>query len=79
LAAKWRKKKMQGNSNIREAIVECLDCGVKFTLKGRIEIGQEITCPECGTWMEVVSLEPVQVDWIYDEFEDEDEDDEEDW
>ena len=24
-------------------------------------------CPECGTRMEVVELDPVQVDWVYDE------------
>jgi DNA-directed RNA polymerase subunit RPC12/RpoP len=54
---------------IREAMIECMDCGVRFPIKGRIALGQEIACPECGTWMEVVSLDPVQVDWIYDELE----------
>jgi lysine biosynthesis protein LysW len=65
--------------NVREAVIECMDCGVKSVLTGRIELGQEIACPECGTWMEVVSLDPVQVDWVYDELDDDQEDAQEDW
>ena len=69
---------MPEDSRLVEAVIECIDCGVKSTLKGRIELGQEVACPECGTWMEVVSLDPVEVDWIYDEPEYDDEDEEED-
>jgi hypothetical protein len=52
---------------VREATIECIECGVRSTFKGQITLGVKITCPECETWMEVVSLDPVQVDWIYDE------------
>lgn len=68
---------MPVRTTLREAVIECLDCGSKFTLKGRIELGQEITCPDCEAWMEVVSLDPIEVDWIYEEPED-DEDEQQD-
>ena len=64
---------MPEKTKLREAVIECIDCGCKSTLKGQIELGQEVACPECGTWMEVVSLNPIQVDWIYDEPEYEEE------
>jgi len=58
---------MPTKTQLREVIIECIDCGSKYTLKGRIELGQEVVCPECETWMEVVSLDPIEVDWIYEE------------
>jgi lysine biosynthesis protein LysW len=70
---------MPEKSRLVEAVIECIDCGVRSTLKGRIELGQEIVCPECGTWMEVVSLDPVQVDWIYDQPQYDDDQEEQDW
>jgi len=73
-----KTNRMPEDSRLIETVIECIDCGVKSTLKGRIELGQEIACPECGTWMEVVSLDPVQVDWIYDEPEYDDEEEEQD-
>jgi lysine biosynthesis protein LysW len=68
---------MPEKTRLREAVIACIDCGSKFFLKGRIELGQAVTCPECGAWMEISSLDPVQVDWIYEE-PDEDQEDE-DW
>ena len=51
------------------------------------EVGEIITCPECGIDLEVISLDPVEFDLapVDDEEEDDDykfddeEDDEEDW
>jgi alpha-aminoadipate carrier protein LysW len=48
------------------------------------DIGEIITCPECGVELEVISLDPVEFDLaIIDEDEDDeftfDDDDEEDW
>jgi alpha-aminoadipate carrier protein LysW len=36
---------------------ECIECGKKIDLSDAEE-GELITCPECGTEMEVVSLNP---------------------
>jgi hypothetical protein len=51
----------------REAVIRCIECGVKSRYRGQIALGTKVTCPECETWMQVVSLDPVQVDWIYEE------------
>ena len=51
----------------RESLVDCLDCGAELALIGAIDLGQQVTCPECGTVMEVVGLDPIEVDWVYDE------------
>ena len=52
---------------IRAAIIECIECGVRSEYRGKIKLGVRLTCPECQTWMQVVSLDPIEVDWFYDE------------
>jgi lysine biosynthesis protein LysW len=68
---------MAERAKITKATVDCVDCGETITLSGRVEMGQVVNCVECGATMEVVSLDPVEVDWVYDEPEDIDQ--EEDW
>jgi lysine biosynthesis protein LysW len=58
---------MAERTSIKKIVVDCVDCGEPTTLSGRIEIGQIVTCPECYATMEVISLDPVQVDWVRDE------------
>ncbi len=49
------------------------------------DVGEIVTCPECGVDLEVISLDPVEFDLAPDEDEDEDEydfeddEDDEDW
>ena len=69
---------MFAKAKLREAVIECIDCGCKSVIKGQIELGQELVCPECETWMQIVSLEPIEVDWIYEE-PDDDQEEQEDW
>ena len=69
---------MVERARITKTVVDCVDCGDAIALSGRIEMGQIVNCPECGATMEVVSLDPVEVDWIYDEPEYADQE-EEDW
>jgi len=58
---------MTEKARIRKTVVDCVDCGETIALSGRVEIGQIVKCVECGTAMEVVSLDPVEVDWVDDE------------
>jgi alpha-aminoadipate carrier protein LysW len=37
---------------------ECIECGFELTLED-VEEGELIVCPECGTEMEVVGLNPI--------------------
>jgi len=70
---------MTERTRTSKTLVECVDCGAEITLTGQVRLGQEVTCPECSTMLEVVGLDPVEVDWIYDEPEYDDEEEEEDW
>jgi hypothetical protein len=45
-------------------------------------LGQKLTCPHCDAELEVISLNPLELDWAYDwswDEDDEDEEDEDDW
>lgn len=44
----------------------CPDCDTNLRLK-TVRLGQQITCRECGTLLEVVELNPVELDWAFDE------------
>ena len=55
---------MAERAAIRRTVIYCVDCDEKMTLSGRVEMGQIVSCPECGTAMEVISLDPVKVDWV---------------
>lgn len=60
----------------------CIDCDEQITLNARPKLGQRIVCPHCGTELEVIGLDPLELDWAYDMSWDEDEDeydDEDDW
>ncbi|MBL7202011.1 MAG: lysine biosynthesis protein LysW [Anaerolineae bacterium] len=50
-----------------KTVVDCLECGDRITVTGQVKMGQVVTCPECGTKMEVVDLDPFEIDWAYDE------------
>lgn len=57
----------------------CVDCDARFKLNSTPRLGAIITCPECGTELEVIGLDPLELDWAYyDEFDDDDDDDD-DW
>jgi lysine biosynthesis protein LysW len=62
--------------------VFCIDCDEQITLNARAKLGQRIVCPHCGTDLEVIGVDPIELDWAYDMSWDEDEDeedDEDDW
>lgn len=56
----------------------CPECDTRITFKKQPELGQQVTCRECGEVLEVVELEPLELDWAYDEDEEDDWDDWED-
>jgi alpha-aminoadipate carrier protein LysW len=60
----------------------CIDCDEQITLSARPNLGQRIVCPHCGTELEVIGVDPIELDWAYDMSWDEDEDeydDKDDW
>jgi lysine biosynthesis protein LysW len=65
----------------------CPECDEDIRISGTPKLGKIVVCPQCGTRLEVVELDPLELDWAFDEPEDwddeesdyEDEDDELDW
>jgi lysine biosynthesis protein LysW len=60
----------------KEVMAECPNCGAELIFAGRPRLTQTFTCIECDTLLEVVNLTPLELDWAYEEFEDEEDDDE---
>lgn len=51
-------------------VAECPECGAEVELpKGAVE-GEIVQCPECELELEVVSLDPPELDYAPDEEED---------
>jgi alpha-aminoadipate carrier protein LysW len=43
----------------------CPDCGEEIELWSQVKVGEELTCPYCEAELEVISLDPVELDWAY--------------
>ncbi len=56
---------------------ECPSCDYKITIGGRPRIGQRVTCPACRAELQVIWLDPLELDFPFDDEDefDEDEDD----
>ena len=61
---------------------ECPQCGKEISVGLQPRIGQQVTCANCDSELEVVWLDPLELDWpmldLADEEEDDDFDEEED-
>jgi lysine biosynthesis protein LysW len=56
------------------ALVTCVECDEEIEIDGRPRLGQILICPSCHARLEVVSTNPVEVDWADDEDEEWDDD-----
>jgi len=62
----------------------CPECDADISVGKKPFVGQKITCPNCGAYLRIISLSPIEIDWADDDYEDfdddvEDDDDEEEW
>jgi lysine biosynthesis protein LysW len=55
-----------GRKESKMLMTFCLDCEREIDLEARLIVGQRITCPHCGVELEVINLEPLELDWVYD-------------
>jgi lysine biosynthesis protein LysW len=44
--------------------VECPMCDERITISEDIEIGDFVDCEECDRQFEVVSLRPIELEWV---------------
>ncbi|MBN1261436.1 MAG: hypothetical protein JXB35_12230 [Anaerolineae bacterium] len=65
----------------------CPSCGENIRVSGELRVGRYITCPVCEEMLEIIDLNPVELDWAFyddedDDYEDDiddDDDDDDDW
>lgn len=48
------------------ARVYCPDCDGKIVLDPQVRVGHKLICPNCDAELEVISIDPPEVDWAYD-------------
>jgi lysine biosynthesis protein LysW len=50
----------------RTVVAPCPDCEWEIHLGAQPEEGQKITCPKCGVELEIVDMDPPELDWVDD-------------
>lgn len=55
---------------------ECPSCGTFIQVGGKPKMGQQMVCSACDSVLEVVWLDPIELDWAYADEEDDLDDDE---
>jgi len=61
------------------AFATCPGCDENVRISGRPEIGDAIVCQSCGERLQVVSTEPLELDWEFEDEGDWDDDDDDDY
>lgn len=56
----------------------CPDCDEKIILGPHVRLGQKLICSHCGADLEVIGVDPLELDWV-DDWSYEDDEDEDDW
>jgi lysine biosynthesis protein LysW len=49
---------------------ECPNCGAEVKVGAKPKIGQRVTCEACNTELEVAWLDPIELDWPFEDDED---------
>jgi len=53
----------------KTATASCPDCGRTIHLRSRPREGLRFICSSCGSYLELISQEPMELDWAYGEFD----------
>jgi alpha-aminoadipate carrier protein LysW len=49
---------------------ECISCGYQIPIKSEVKMGVMVTCSKCNAELEVVWLDPVELDWPFEDYDD---------
>jgi alpha-aminoadipate carrier protein LysW len=47
---------------MRANMPECVECGAEVTLHEDLEVGEIVDCGTCGAELEVIGVDPVELD-----------------
>ena len=50
----------------RTIAATCVGCGSAINFKEQPDLGDLTRCPNCKTYLEVVALSPLRLDWLFD-------------
>ena len=50
----------------RASVARCAECYSRINFRKMPELGLKVTCNECGTMLEVIDLDPLELDWADD-------------
>jgi lysine biosynthesis protein LysW len=50
-------------------IAYCPECDSRIRFHSKAQLGQRVICQECGETLEIVRLRPLELDWAYDDSE----------
>ncbi len=48
----------------KPAVARCVECYSRVHFDKEPDLGQVVVCRECGTRLEVVYLNPIELDWM---------------
>jgi lysine biosynthesis protein LysW len=54
-------------SNSKPLTARCPECDSRIYFERRPDTGEMISCPECDTLLEVISVAPLRLDWASEE------------
>jgi len=63
------------SSKPKVSMTECPECDARLRFRRTLRRGEIIQCPECDVALEVISVEPLELDWANEDawdFEDRD-------
>ncbi|KAA3660179.1 MAG: hypothetical protein DWQ04_20165 [Chloroflexi bacterium] len=64
---------MSNHTNGKLQSASCPACGSRLRFKYPLQLGEFVVCDECDTELEVLTINPLKLDWAYDDpYEDDD-------
>ncbi len=57
-----------GRENVGRQKARCPECLAPIWIKDGVELWDPVTCPECHTGLEVISLRPLDLDYLDNEW-----------
>lgn len=57
--------------------IPCLDCNEPFEIPAGVALDTSVSCDACGSNFVIIAVEPLEIEWSYDDYSDYDYDEDE--